>query len=299
MAEKNQLNTAWLVQLSNANHDGTTQQIYDYVAAYETENTKYNQLKQALLKCRTKEDEVWLKAQRDPAVKRLEAADREQDGYISATRYIIDGHAALPDAEPTKQEAKDCEQTFKDFSFSTKDPYGAESDKIIQIQQNLTAHEEFLTQIGAWTFLQKAGEKARLVREILGERALTKGEFVKGEMKAARRATDLAIADLYKLIMAMMELMPSDALTALASQLKGIELYARQYYIKNGSAQGGGSSNDGGGTSTEDPGTTDEPENPGTTDPDDPGTSGGGSSEPDPDPNTGTDNGDDDGLDKN
>ena len=65
-------------------------------------------------------------------------------------------------------------------------------------------------------------------------RAQTKGETVNGEVKAARRATDLAVADLYKTINAMMDLMPSDALTALYTQLKGFELYAKQYYLSKG-----------------------------------------------------------------
>jgi len=72
------------------------------------------------------------------------------------------------------------------------------------------------------------------VRYLLGERAKTKGETVKGELKAARRATDLAVADLYKTINAMMDLMPSDALTALYTQLKGFERYAKQYYLSKG-----------------------------------------------------------------
>ena len=76
MAENIQLPTSWLSNLSNANHDGTTQQIDGFVSAYETDNAKYQSLVQALHRCRQKEDEVWLKAQRDPAVKRLEAADK-------------------------------------------------------------------------------------------------------------------------------------------------------------------------------------------------------------------------------
>ena len=82
---------------------------------------------------------------------------------------------------------------------------------------------------------QKAqAQSATQVRYLLGECAKTKGETVKGEVKAARRATDLAVADLYKTINAMMDLMPSDALTALYTQLKGFERYAKQYYLSKG-----------------------------------------------------------------
>ena len=259
MATSNQLNTAWLAELSNPHHDGTTQQIDDFVQAFVTDNSIFNQKKTAVHQARLKEDEVWLKSQRDEVVPLLEKADSLQDSYISASHYIMKAHAMLPDGEATKAEARQCVQVFKDFNFRTNDAYGAESDKIIQMQQNLQPHQAFLTQVGAWTFFTKAVEQAQLVRQYLGQRAQTKGEFVKGEMKSARKATDTAIADLYKTIMAMMELLPSAELTALFNQLKGIEIYARQYYLNEGatgSGSGDGGNSGGGGdapTPTPDP----------------------------------------------
>jgi hypothetical protein len=223
---------------------------------------------------------VWLTSQRDDVVPLLEGADKKEDSYISAVRYLTTAHAGLPVEEPTQAEAKACLQVFKDFKFSTHDAYGAESDKIIQMQQNLQSHQAFLTQIGAWAFFTKAVEQAQLVRQYLGQRAQTKGEFVKGEMKTARRATDRAIADMYKTISAMMELMPSDQLTALYNQLKGIEIYARQYYLKEG-ATGSGA----GGSASPNPSQGGENGGGGTTPTPDPGTGGGET--PTPDPGTG------------
>ena len=288
MADNNQLNFAWLGDLSNPHHDGTTQQIDDFAQAFVTDNQVFNQKRAAVHQARQREDEVWLTSQRDDVVPLLEKADKEADSYISAVRYISTAHAGLPDNEPTSTEAKACLQVFKDFNFSTHDAYGAESDKIIQMQQNLQPHQTFLTQIGAWTFLTKAVAAAQLVRQYLGQRALTMGQAVKGEMKTARKATDAAIADLYRTIEAMMELMPSATLTTLYNQLKGIELYARQYYLKEGStgsgsnsgggaspnpSQGGENGGEGGsqgtGTVTPDPGT-------GGGETPDPGTGGGG-----------------------
>ena len=40
MAEQKELNTAWLAQLPNPHHDGTTQQIDDFVRNFETDNAK-------------------------------------------------------------------------------------------------------------------------------------------------------------------------------------------------------------------------------------------------------------------
>ena len=280
MNETNQLNHAWLVHLANPHHDGTTQQIDDFLQSFVSDNQVFNQKKAAVHQCRQNEDEVWIKSQRDPAVKNLENADKKQDAYELAGRYILAAHAQLPEDEPTKAEADVCLQIIKDAKFRTNESYDAEADKIIQIHQNLQSHEAFLTQIGAWTFFTKSLAAAHQVRELLGERALTKGEFVKGEMKKVRHATDLAIADIYQTIMAMLDLMPSAELTTLYTQLKGIELYARQYYLKEGST-GSGS-----GTASPDPGTG------GGTTPD-PGTGGGST----PDPGTGGDSGggDDDG----
>ena len=133
-----------------------------------------------------------------------------------------------------KAQTQSAKQVFKDFVFSINDSYGAEADKILQMGQNLQPMQEFLTQIGAWQWYVKAAQSAQNVRYLLGERAKTKGETVKGELKSARRATDLAVADLYKTINAMMDLMPSDALTALYTQLKGFERYAKQYYLSKG-----------------------------------------------------------------
>ena len=280
MNETNQLNHAWLVHLANPHHDGTTQQIDDFLQSFASDNQVFNQKKATVHQCRQNEDEVWIKSQRDPAVKNLENADKKQDSYELAGRYILAAHAQLPEDEPTKAEADVCLQIIKDAKFRTNESYDAEADKIIQIHQNLQSHQSFLTQIGAWTFFTKSLAAAHQVRELLGERAMTKGEFVKGEMRKVRHATDLAIADIYQTIMAMLDLMPSAELTTLYTQLKGIELYARQYYLKEGST-GSGS-----GTASPDP-------SQGGGNGDNPGTGGGTT----PDPGTGGDSGggDDDG----
>jgi hypothetical protein len=282
MAESNQLNHAWLALLANPHHDGTTQQIDDFLQAFESDNQVFNQKKSAVHQRRLNEDEAWIKSQRDPAVKRLENADKRQDAYEMAGHYVLQAHAQLPEDEPTRAEAQECQQIIKDANFRTTDAYGAESDKIIQIHQNLQSHEAFLTQIGAWTFFTKALAAAQQVREFLGERALTKGEFVKGELRQARRATDQAIADMYKTVMAMMDLMPSAELTALYTQLKGIELYARQYYLKEGSG-GGSQEQEGSGSGS---GSGQEGSGGGGTN--EPGTGGGAS--PDPSQGGGNDN---------
>lgn len=231
MADLERLNFGYLGLLSNANHDGVTQQIDDATTNFETDNNMFAQRAAALHQCRLREDEVWQRSQVDPAAKKLKAADRRQDNYMSCFHSIVNGYAALPASEPQKANALAAKQIFKDFRFSINDSYGAESDKIQQMGQNLAPLQDYLTGIGAWQWYVKAREAAVEVRQLLGARAKTKGEAVKGELKAARRQTDLAVAALYKVINAMMDLMPSAELTSLFMQLKGFELYAKQYYL--------------------------------------------------------------------
>lgn len=293
MAER-KLKVAWLRLLPNAHHDNTTQQIDDFATAFTSSLERYNEAVQALHTCRQKEDEVWLKVQRDPAAKELSDTDKRQDGYISCVRSIIVGHAALPVDEETQAEAKECQQVFKDYKFNTREAYGAAADKIIQMRQNLLPHQAFLTSIGAWTLYEKGYQLAVEVRRLLGERAMTKGEFIKGEMRAVRRQTDLAIANLYSVIEAMLELMPSNELNRLITQLKGIEIYAKQYYLNyppvnsngatgaDGSAEGGNNGASGSGTGNEGgnngaPGDDDNPDIGGGTDTPGNGSTGGGS----------------------
>lgn len=234
MADFEELNFSYLGLLSNAHHDGTTQQIDDACAEFETENQTFHRKATALHQCRVKEDEAWQKSQVDPAVKQLQAADKRQDNYMSCFHSIVSGYASLPADEALKAQAQSAKQVFKDFKFSINDGYGAEADKILQMGQNLGPLQEYLTGIGAWQWYVKAAQSASQVRQLLAERARTKGETVKGELKAARRQTDLAVADLYKTINAMMDLLPSDELTALYTQLKGFERYAKQYYLSKG-----------------------------------------------------------------
>ena len=80
---------------------------------------------QAVHQARVQEDDVWQKSQVDPVVKQLEAADKQQDAYMTAFRYINDGYAALPDGEAQKENALVVEHTFKDFKFLIDDGYDA------------------------------------------------------------------------------------------------------------------------------------------------------------------------------
>ena len=78
---------------------------------------------------------------------------------------------------------------------------------------------------------------------------------VKGELAAARKATDEAIRKAYDILNALAVLQPSAELTALITVLFGIEDRAKLYYISGGKSGGDkptptpdGGSEDGGGS---------------------------------------------------
>lgn len=284
------LTVTWLPLLPNSKHDSYTAQIYTVASSFQTDNESYNNCVQNLLTCREAEDGLWNRSRRDPASAALRIAYARMDAYVRAARSYISAHAGLPAFEPTVEEAMACLKIFTDINYKVGEGYSAGSDKVIQMRQNLLPHETFLTQIGAWPLYEKANTEALEVRRLLIERASTLGDFVKGELKAARRATDLAIADLYGIIEAMNKLMPTVELAALISQLFGLEDYAKKFDIKSGSSSGS-ASNSGSGSGSDngtDTGTGTDPvtgSGEGTGTGDDPGTGGTGTGS---DPGTGT-----------
>ena len=235
------LTVTWLPLLPNSKHDSYTAQIFTVASSFQTDNESYNTCVQNLLTCRDAEDGLWNRSRRDPASASLRIAYARMDAYVRAARSYISAHAGLPAFEPTVEEAMACLKIFTDINFKVGEGYHAGSDKVIQMRQNLLPHETFLTQIGAWPLYEKANTEALEVRRLLIERASTLGDFVKGELKTARRATDLAIAELYGIIEAMNKLQPSVELAALISQLFGLEDYAKKYDIKSASSSGSGS----------------------------------------------------------
>jgi hypothetical protein len=58
MAQKT-LTTSYLAQLTNANHDGVTQQIYDRLQGFETDNTMLQQAAAAVHTARQAEDAAY------------------------------------------------------------------------------------------------------------------------------------------------------------------------------------------------------------------------------------------------
>ena len=107
MAQKT-LTTSYLVKLSNANHDGVTQQICDRLRDFETENQMLILAVSGVHRARQKEDAAYRRfLGKDFASDDLRAADQLEDKYMSAIHNILNGLLYLPETEPMRRKATD------------------------------------------------------------------------------------------------------------------------------------------------------------------------------------------------
>ena len=295
MANKN-LTTNYLSRLSNANHDGVSQQICDRLRDFETENQMLIQAVNGVHQARQAEDTAFKRfSGKDFASDDLKREDALEDKYMSTALGILNGLLYLPETEPIYRKAQLARQVFRDFNFSTSDGFEAEARKVLNMSQQWAAATEYeLVELGIEAWVQKAVVQANKVLQLVAVRVDHESAKVKGELVMARKATDEAIRQVYDILNALTVLQPSTALNDLLVLLFAIEDRAKLYYISGGKTSGGDTPTPSGnptqGGTTPDPGT-------GGGETPDPGTGGGST----PDPGTGGDSGggDDNGGDNN
>ena len=235
MAQKN-LTTSYLAKLSNANHDGVTQQIDDRLQAFETENTMLIQAAAGVHTARQAEDTAYRRfSGKDFASDDLKAADRLEDQYMSTIKNVLGALLYLPESEPMRRKAQQAAQMFKDFQFSTSDGFEAEARKVVNMVQQWTAATDYtLQELGIQEWVTKARQSAAQVLQLVSQRVENESAKVKGELAEARKATDAAIRSAYDIVNALNVIQPSEALTQLTTLLLGIEERAKLYYISSG-----------------------------------------------------------------
>lgn len=278
------LTTSYFARLSNANHDGVTQQCCDRLTGFTTDNAPLTIAIQQVLAARQAEDTAFKRfSGKDFASDDLKKEDGLEDKYMSTILGILNGLLNLPETEPIYRKAQLARQVFKDFNFSTKDGFEAEARKVINMAQQWQAATEYtLAELGIEEWVNKAVTHANNVLNLVTVRVDNESAKVKGELADARKATDEAIRKAYDILNALNVLQPTPELAALINVLFSIEDRARLYYISGGKVNGNSGTGTGSTTPTT-PETPDNPDNPDTPDtPDTPVT---------PDPGTGGDNG--------
>lgn len=240
MAQKT-LTTSYLVRLSNANHDGVTQQIDDRFAAFETDNQMLLKAMAAVHTARQAEDTAYRRySGKDFASDDLRAADQLEDKYMSTIHNVLNALLYLPETEPMRRKAQLAVQHYKDFQFSTSDGMEAEARKTINMIQQWTVSKDYtLTELGIDQWVTKAGQQAQQVLSLVAQRVENESQKVKGELAAARKQTDAAIRAAYDILNALAVLQPSTALNDLLVLLFAIEDRAKLYYISGSTVSGG------------------------------------------------------------
>ena len=251
MANKN-LTTNYLSRLSNANHDGVSQQICDRLRDFETENQMLIQAVNGVHQARQAEDAAFKRfSGKDFASDDLKREDALEDKYMSTALGILNGLLYLPDTEPIYRKAQLARQVFRDFNFSTSDGFEAEARKVLNMSQQWAAATEYeLVELGIEAWVQKAVVQANKVLQLVAVRVDHESAKVKGELAAARKATDEAIRKAYDVLNALTVLQPSTALNDLLVLLFAIEDRAKMYYISGGTVSGGDKPTSSGGTSS-------------------------------------------------
>ena len=240
MANKN-LTTNYLSRLSNANHDGVSQQICDRLRDFETENQMLIQAVNGVHQARQAEDTASKRfSGKDFASDDLKREDALEDKYMSTALGILNGLLYLPETEPIYRKAQLARQVFRDFNFSTSDGFEAEARKVLNMSQQWAAATEYeLAELGIEAWVQKAVVQANKVLQLVAVRVDHESAKVKGELAAARKATDEAIRKAYDVLNALTVLQPSTALNDLLVLLFAIEDRAKLYYISGGKTSGG------------------------------------------------------------
>lgn len=235
MASEYSLGTcAYLSRLKNSYHDSVTQNILALAQAAEVENATYAQAIAALRTARQAEDDAYKRnSDKDFAGEDLKAADILQDKYMTAVRNMLAAYRYLPETEPLQRQAREMLQTFDDFDFDTSDGFEAEADKIQNMVQVWSLRQQELSQMALWIWIQKALEAAHEVKRLTAIRVENDKMRIRGEMIAARKATDSAVAQLFAVIDALNTLSPADVTRELAKSLLQIEQRAKQYYISS------------------------------------------------------------------
>lgn len=235
------LTSSYLSRLTNANHDGVTQQICNRLQEAKVSNPMYAEAVKAVVEARQQEDDAYRRySNKDFVSDDLRAADQLQDKYMTAVRGILRGILYLPETEPIYRKAQLAEQLFRDFQFSTHNGFEAEATKITNMVQQWKADKHYtLEELGISEWVDKADQQAKLVLNLIAQRVENESMKVKGEMAAARKVTDEAIERAYSLLNALNTFDPSTALTELMSLLFSIEDRARMYYLPGGKTEGG------------------------------------------------------------
>ena len=153
---------SYLSRLTNANHDGVTQQIDDRLQAFETDNAMLVAAVAGVHQARLAEDAAYRRfSGKDFASDDLKAADQLEDKYMSTVHNVLNALLYLPESEPMRRKAQQAVQLFKDFQFSTSDGIEAEARKVVNMAQQWSRSSDYT--LASWA--SRSGWRRRASRQ--------------------------------------------------------------------------------------------------------------------------------------
>ena len=178
--------TSYLARLTNANHDGVTQQIDDRLQAFATDNQMLTAAAAAVHQARQAEDAAYRRySGKDFASDDLKAADQLEDKYMSTVHNMLNALLYLPESEPMRRKAQQAVQLFKDFQFSTSDGIEAEARKTVNMAQQWSRSADYtLAELGIQEWVEKARQQAQQVLSLVAQRV--ENESAKVKVSASR-----------------------------------------------------------------------------------------------------------------
>ena len=192
MANKN-LTTNYLSRLSNANHDGVTQQICDRMTGFTTDNAMLTAAIADVTAARQAEDTAFKRfSGKDFASDDLKREDSIEDKYMSTVHNVLNGLLYLPDTEPLRRKAEMAVQLFKDFNFHVSDGFEAEARKVLNMAQQWGAATDYtLAELGIQEWVQKAVVQAQKVLQLVAVRV--NHESAKVKVSASREQSQACL----------------------------------------------------------------------------------------------------------
>ena len=121
----------------------------------------------------------------------LKREDALEDKYMSTIRALLNALLCLPETEPLRRKAEMAVQLYKDFNFRVANGFEAEARKTINMAQQWQAATGYsLEELGIEPWVTKARQQAQKVLALVTVRVDNESAKVKGELAAARKATD-------------------------------------------------------------------------------------------------------------
>ena len=194
------------------------------------------------------EDRCFRISQKSLLTDEIAEADTQRDQLYLALRRQVKAYVGHPVAA-LAAAARPVWQRIKDYNIDVNVQLNRESGEIDNLLQDLATHTEQTALLGIDALISLLRTENEKVKTLMAQRNDERADIVKGELKAARRATDLAWNALAEYLGAYIIITDTPALRQLEQQInKDIAEAKRKILATHGSSATDDGTEDDGGT---------------------------------------------------